>query len=108
MRLPLFAALLCGGMALSSRQAPPAAVLVTPTPASGPQDARLTRLRDLVAVAEKAIEAGDEDAAATRVDEAEAFTADWPDDLVKGLEAQHLIQRLKAVSDQLGEEEPDL
>ncbi|HJW33373.1 MAG TPA: LysM peptidoglycan-binding domain-containing protein [Holophagaceae bacterium] len=108
MRLQLVAALLCGGMVLSSRQAPPAAILVSPTPAVAPQDARLGRLRELVAAAEKALEAGDEDTAASRVDEAETYTADWPDDLLKALETQALIQRLKDVSEQLGEEEPDL
>lgn len=108
MKLSLIAALLCGGMVLSSRQAPPAAVLVPPPHAGAPQDARLGRLRELVTAAETAFESGDEDAAATRVDEAEAFTADWPEALLKNLETQNLLGRLKTVSDQLGEEEPDL
>ncbi|HJV23791.1 MAG TPA: LysM peptidoglycan-binding domain-containing protein [Holophagaceae bacterium] len=108
MRLSLIAVLLCGGMVLSSRQAPPAAVLVTPKDGAGPQDSRLAKLRDLVAASEKALEAGDEDAAAARVDEAESLTADMPEELLKGLEAQNLLQRLKGVSDQLGEEEPDM
>ncbi|HJV89037.1 MAG TPA: LysM peptidoglycan-binding domain-containing protein [Holophagaceae bacterium] len=108
MRLSLIAVLLCGGMVLSSRQAPPAAVLVTPKENPGPQDPRLAKLRELVAASEKALEGGDEDAAAARVDEAEVLTADWPEELLKGLEAQNLLQRLKGVSDQLGEDESDM
>ncbi len=108
MRLPLIAALLCGGMVLSSRQAPPAAAAAAPSQAGVHQDPRLVRLRDLVGSSEKALEEDDEDAAAARVEEAETLTADWPEELLKGLEAQNLLQRLKIVSEQLGEEEPGM
>ncbi len=110
MRLPFIAALLCGGMVLVS-QAPPAAVVVSPAKLQASPhspEARLARLRELVSAAELALEGGDEDAAATRVDEAEALTADWPDDFLKSLEVQTLLQRLKAVAEQLGGDEPEL
>lgn len=109
MRLPLIAVLLSGGMVLVP-QAPPAAVAsvrVVPT-APTPQEAGVRKLRELVEAAEKAAEADDEDAAAARIDEAEGLTAEWPEELVRSLEVQTLLQRLKAVSDQIGGEEPDM
>jgi membrane-bound lytic murein transglycosylase D len=62
-------------------------------------------LRLLVEAAEKALEAEDEEAAAERSDEADVLTADWAPELLKQVEVQGLLQRLKEVEDQLAEEE---
>ena len=108
MRLPLIAALLCGGMALVPQAPPAAAASTRPAATQGREEAPVRRLRDLVEAAEKAFEADEEDAAAARIDEAEALVASWPEEDARTPEVQNLLQRLKAVSDQLGEEEPDL
>ena len=109
MKLPFIAVLLCGGMALVP-QAPPAAgaSVRAASPAPDPQETAVRKLKELVEAAEKALEADDEDAAAARIDEAEALVAAWPEETSRDLVVQNLLQRLKAVSDQIGEEEPDM
>ncbi len=110
MRLPIAAALICGGMALVS-QAPPAAPAslrtVGASPAT-PQEAGVRRLRELVEAAEKALESEDEEAAAARLDEAEGLMAEWPEEQIRSLDVQTLLQRMKAAASQLGDESSEM
>ncbi|HEY3399128.1 MAG TPA: LysM peptidoglycan-binding domain-containing protein [Geothrix sp.] len=108
MPLPLLTALLWG-VAPAQVPPPPPRPQVAVAPARAPESdaARLARLRTLVEAAERALEAEDEEAAGTRADEADVLTADWPPELLKGPEAQALLQRLKDVQDQLVAETPE-
>ncbi len=97
---------------LPTAQAPP--VIAPGRAASAPprapesDQARFHRLRQLVEAAEQALEADDEDTATVRADEADVLTADWSLDLLKQIEVQALLQRLKEVQDQLtAEAAPD-
>ncbi|MBP1627512.1 MAG: lytic transglycosylase, LysM and LysM [Holophagaceae bacterium] len=66
----------------------------------------LGRLEFLVKAAEKALEAEDEDKAASICDEAEALVADWSEEARTKVDVAPLLERLQAVEDDLeGEEE---
>jgi membrane-bound lytic murein transglycosylase D len=59
-----------------------------------------------VEAAERALEAGDEEAAADRCDEAEVLIADWPEALLSSGDVVPLLERLRAVAHEVqGEEE---
>ena len=106
MPFPVLAALLWGtALAQVPAPAPQSAVAAQVVPAVESDATRVLRLRALVEAAERALEADDEEAAADRADEADVLTADWPLDLLKLLEVQALLQRLKDVQDQVGVEE---
>jgi membrane-bound lytic murein transglycosylase D len=85
--------------------APQVQVATAPVRAAESDATRTQQLRSLVEAAEKALEAEDEDMAAARSDEADVLTADWSLDLLKQTEVQGLLERLKAVQDQITEEE---
>ncbi|HEX7597457.1 MAG TPA: lytic transglycosylase domain-containing protein, partial [Polyangia bacterium] len=88
--------------------APQVQVATAPVRAAESDATRTQQLRVLVEAAEKALEADDDDAAAARSDEADVLTADWSLDLLKRAETQALLERLKAVQDQITEEvEPE-
>ncbi|MFN7957587.1 MAG: LysM peptidoglycan-binding domain-containing protein [Holophagaceae bacterium] len=75
--------------------------------------ARIQRLRQLVEAAEQAVEASDEETAATKSEEADVLTADWSPELLKQAEVQELLLRLKEVQEQIppgdaAEQEPGL
>jgi membrane-bound lytic murein transglycosylase D len=68
----------------------------------------LARLRLLVEAAEKALEAGDEDAADDRCEEAEVLIADWPEAVLEAPEAGPLLERLRSVHHEVaGDEEAE-
>jgi membrane-bound lytic murein transglycosylase D len=81
--------------------------VVAPARALESDAARLARLRSLVEAAEQALEAEDEDTAEARADEADVLTADWSPELLRRLEVQDLLQRLKEVQEQLSAEAPE-
>jgi membrane-bound lytic murein transglycosylase D len=103
----LVLATLLWGMAPVQTPAPsPQAYVVTAPIRAAESDAiRIQHLRALVEAAEKALDADDEETAAARSDEADVLMADWSRDLLKQAEVQGLLQRLKEVQEQLGEEE---
>lgn len=77
-------------------------------PAAQPARVDLARLRLLVEAAEKALEAGDEDAADDRCEEAEVLIADWPQSVLEAPEAEPLLERLRSVHHEVaGDEEPE-
>ncbi|NWJ39616.1 MAG: LysM peptidoglycan-binding domain-containing protein [Geothrix sp.] len=85
-------------------QAPPLAqvpVTTVPVRAAESDAIRIQRLRALVEAAEKAVEDSDEKAAATRFEEADVLTADWSPELLKLVEVQELLLRLKEVQEQI-------
>ncbi|MFN8009920.1 MAG: LysM peptidoglycan-binding domain-containing protein [Holophagaceae bacterium] len=93
-------------------QAPPVPPAPRPAPPAASQAAAprvdLARLRLLVEAAEKALEAGDEDAADDRCEEAEVLIADWPQSVLEAPETEPLLERLRSVHHEVaGDEEPE-
>lgn len=77
----------------------------TSAPAGTPD---LSRLRLLVEAAERALEAGDEDAADDRCEEAEVLIADWPEAVLRSPGTEALLERLRGVHHEVaGNEEPE-
>jgi len=60
---------------------------------------RVARLQKAIESAEKAMAEEDVDAAAERLDEAEAQMADWPNELLKRKDVIALLERMNAVKD---------
>ncbi|MBK8725331.1 MAG: LysM peptidoglycan-binding domain-containing protein [Holophagaceae bacterium] len=75
----------------------------SPRPAAGIED--LPRLQVLVEAAEKALEAGDEDAAFDRCEEADVLIADWSDAALGKPATMALLERLRAVHHEVASEE---
>ena len=69
-----------------------------------PKPSDIARLRSLVELAEKALAAEDEESGLDRVDEAEAYIADWSQDSLRMNEVIGLLERLTTVSKQLEED----
>ncbi len=92
-------------------QAPPPQSAPAPKPATHPAPKPapdLSRLRLLVEAAERALEAGDEDAADDRCEEAEVLIADWPEAALLAPEAVPLLERLRSVHHEVaGDEESE-
>jgi membrane-bound lytic murein transglycosylase D len=106
MELSMLATFLWGMTAVQAPAPAPQAYVVTAPVRAAESDAiRIQHLQALVEAAEKALEADDEEAAATRSDEADALMADWSRELLKQADVQGLLQRLKDVQEQLEEEE---
>ncbi len=112
---PRLLGILAVGTALLAQAPPVAPAPTTPSPAPAhpaaqPAPARvdLARLRLLVEAAEKALEAGDEDAADDRCEEAEVLIADWPRAVLVAPETEPLLERLRSVHHEVaGDEEPE-
>lgn len=114
MAISRLASLICWGAAAAASQVPPAgppkAAVQAPVQAQSQASApkapltegeRVSRLRDLVEAAEKALDAEDEDTASDRADEAEVLVADWDQALLERPDVQILLERLKGVQTQV-------
>ena len=78
-----------------------------PPASASPQNndqARVLRLKTLIEAAEKALAEGKEDTASERLEEAEAYIADWPIELLKREDVDALLLRMNAVSKVLGDD----
>ncbi|GEM_PF-400531 len=106
MPVPFLAVLLWGSVPVQTpAPAPQVQAATAPARAAEADALRILRLRTLVEASEQALEAEDEEAATLRADEADVLTADWSTELLRQPEVQALLQRLKEVQEQLGDEE---
>jgi len=102
----ILATLLWGmASAQSPMPSPQVHVATAPLRAAESDAARIQRLRALVEAAERALEAEDGAMAAERSDEADVLTADWAPELLKQVEVQELLERLKEVQSQVEPED---
>ena len=105
MPILVLAAFLWGTAPVQAPPPPPKAYVATaPVRAAESDGARIQQLRVLTEAAEQALEADQEASAAAKCEEADVLTADWSLELLKQTEVQGLLQRLKDVQEQLGDE----
>jgi len=69
-----------------------------------PLESAVSRLREVIEAAEKAVEAEDWDAASSRADEAEVQVADWSPEVLRRPDILPLIERLRVLERQIQEE----
>jgi membrane-bound lytic murein transglycosylase D len=95
----IIAALLCS---ISLDAQPQSRRAVEPAPSQDAQ--KISRLKTLIENAEKALANKDEDAAVKSLDEAKALIDDWPQDLLDLEDTVALLERMKKVGKELGDD----
>jgi len=104
--------LICGGVRFSGSDY--AGLLCAQTPpqtSASPQrqqdDNKIHHLKELIEAAEKALAEEDEDDAAEYLEEAEAYMADWSIDFLKREDVVELLERMRMIRKELGDNAED-